>query len=59
MISKDEENQLWDSGVISIDSTRLLQNALFYYNRRTFAYREVRSADSLRFLRFKAADGYV
>ena len=43
VITKDEENQLWDSGVIGIDSPRI---QYFTTMARTFAYEEVRSADS-------------
>ena len=39
VITKDEENQLWDSGVIGIDSPRSLQNAVSYYNGKNFCLR--------------------
>lgn len=42
----------WWPGVIGIDSPRALQNAVFYYNGKNFAYKVVKSANSLRFPRF-------
>ena len=32
VITRDEENQLWDSGELGITNPRSLQNAVFYYN---------------------------
>ena len=39
VVTKDEKNQLWDTGVIGTDSPRSLQNAVFYYNGKNFCLR--------------------
>ena len=59
---KDEENQLWDSGVIGTDSPRSLQNAVFYYNRKNFCLRggeECRQLKISQIQRVHSHDGYT
>ena len=51
VITKDEENQLWDSGVIGIDSPTSLQNAVFYYNGKNFCLRGGEECRQLMILR--------
>ena len=47
VITRDEENQLWDSGELGITNPRSLQNTVLYYNgKKTSVYEEVKSADS-------------
>ena len=62
VITKDEENQLWDSGVIGTDSPRSLQNAVFYYNGKNFCLRggeECRQLKISQIQRVHSPDGYI
>ena len=62
VITKDEENQLWDSGVIGTDSPRSLQNAVFYYNGKNFCLRggeECRQLKISQIQRVHSPDGNI
>ena len=39
IVTKDEENILWASGVLGLDTPRSLLNAVFYYNGKNFCLR--------------------
>ena len=36
VITKQEENQLWESGELGTKHPKALQNAVFYYNGKSF-----------------------
>ena len=36
IITAEEENKLWESGVLGTDSPRALLNTVFFYNGRNF-----------------------
>jgi hypothetical protein len=39
VITKQDENQLWDSGELGTKHPKALQNAVFYYNGKNFCLR--------------------
>ena len=62
VITKDKENQLWDSGQLGVDTPRSLQNAVFYYNGKKFCLRggeECRQLRISQLQRIHNPDGYV
>ena len=62
VITRDEEDQLWDSGELGITNPRSLQNAVFYYNGKNFCLRggeECRQLKISQLERVFNPDGYV
>ena len=45
IITKDEENLLWASGVLGLDTPKSLLNTVFYYNGKNFCLREAKSIE--------------
>ena len=55
IITTEEENKLWESGVLGTDSPRALLNAVFFYNGRNFL---LRGGEEHRFLRLSQFQRY-
>ena len=62
VISKDEENRLWTSGVLGISTPTSLFNAVFFYNGKNFCLRggeEHRQLHISQIKRFTDPDHYI
>ena len=62
VLSKDDEEKLWKSGVLGISSPRSLQNAVFYSVGKVFSLRggvEMRSLSISQIKRYQDPDRYV
>ena len=62
IITKDEENQLWESGELGTKTPRSLQNAVFYYNGKNFCLRggeECRQLKVSQIRRMYKPDSYI
>ena len=62
LISKEEENALWDNGVLGDDTPERLLNAVFYYNGKNLRLRggtEHRSLKLSQITRSKDPDKYT
>lgn len=49
VVTEDDENTLWERGVMSFETPQSLLNAVFYYNGRNFCLRGIREHHNLHF----------
>lgn len=60
IITKDEENLLWASGVLGLDTPRALLNAVFYYSGKNFCLRGGQEHRDLKISQFtREHDHYI
>ena len=59
VLSKEEEQLLWDSGVMGVDNPRALANAVFFANGKNLCLRGSREQYQLKLSQFRFEDDYV